>query len=203
MSIIWKKAINICEHYSHARATVKACWVSILGVLLLTGSSAFAVLDLDLGVLKRNTQIFERIVGEILTQTFPNPFALTGQAEGSYVQGYGVVVSFHLNINRSRIRTPFGEIPARTEGPRSNAEQLKVLRESMVRCLADYGTAFKQLEAEDRISINAHVEDRNELDATKKTTIVVISTSKQDLDLLTTEKISFEQFEDRIRVLQY
>jgi hypothetical protein len=172
-------------------------------VLLLTGSSAFAVLDLDLGVLKKNTQIFERIVGEILTQSFPNPFALTGEAEGSYVQGYGVVVSFHLNINRSRIRTPFGEIPARTEGPRSNAEQLNVLRESMVRCLADYGMAFKQLEAEERISINAHVEDRNELDATKKTTIVVISTSKRDLDLLTTEKISFEQFEDRIRVLQY
>lgn len=203
MSIIWKKTINICEHYSHARATVKACWVSILWVLLLSGSSAFAVLDLDLGVLKKNTQIFERIVGEILTQTFPNPFALTGEAEGSYVQGYGVVVSFHLNINRSRIRTPFGEIPARTEGPRSNAQQLNALRESMVRCLADYGMAFKQLEAEERISINAHVEDRNELDATKKTTIVVISTSKRDLDLLTTEKISFEQFEDRIRVLQY
>ena len=203
MSTIWKKTINICEHYSHARAKVKACWVSILWVLLLSGSSAFAVLDLDLGVLKKNTQIFERIVGEILTQTFPNPFALTGEAEGSYVEGYGVVVSFHLNINRSRIRTPFGEIPARTEGPRSNAEQLNALRESMVRCLADYGMAFKQLEAEERISMNAHVEDRNELDATKKTTVVVISTSKRDLDLLTTEKISFEQFEDRIRVLQY
>ena len=77
------------------------------------------------------------------------------------------------------------------------------MKESIVRCLADYGTAFKQLEAQDRVSINAHVEDRNELDATKKTTIVVISTSKEDLDLLTTEKITFEQFEDRIRVLEY
>ncbi len=202
MSKIWKKTIIIYEHFSHARATVKGCWVSILWVLLLSGPAALAV-DLDLELLKRNTQIFERIVGEILTQTFPNPFALTGQAEGSYVQGFGVVVSFHLNINRSRIRTPFGEIPARTEGPRSNAEQLRVLKESMVRSLADYGTAFKQLDAEDRISINAHVEDRNELDVSKKTTIVVISTSKQDLDLLTTEKISFEQFEERISVLQY
>jgi len=202
MSIIWKKTIITCEHYSHARATMKGARISILFVLLLSGTATFA-LDLDMGLLKKNTQIFERIVGEILTQTFPNPFALTGQAEGSYVQGYGVVVSFHLNINRSRIRTPFGEIPARTEGQRSNAEQLGVLKESIVRCLADYGTAFKQLDAEDRISINAHVEDRNELDATKKTTIVVISTSKQDLDLLTTEKITFEQFEDRIRVLEY
>lgn len=180
----------------------KGALTSILFVLLFSGNAAFA-LDLDMGLLKKNTQIFERIVGEILTQNFPNPFAVTGQAEGSYVQGYGVVVSFHLNINRSRIRTPFGEIPARTEGQRSNPEQLDLLRESMVRCLADYGTSFKQLEAQDRISINAHVEDRNELDATKKTTVVVISTSKADLDLLTTEKITFEQFEDRIRVLQY
>ena len=203
MSTIWKKTIITCEHSSHGRAMVKGARASILFVLLLSGTAAFAVPDLDMGLLKKNTQIFERIVGEILTQNFPNPFALTGQAEGSYVQGYGVVVSFHLNINRSRIRTPFGEIPARTEGPRSTAEQLDLLRESIVRCLADYGTAFKQLEAQERVSINAHVEDRNELDATKKTTIVVISTSKEDLDLLTTEKITFEQFEDRIRVLQY
>ncbi len=202
MSTIWKKTINTCEHSSHARAMVKGAGAAILLVVILSGTAAFA-LDLDMGLLKKNTQIFERIVGEILTQNFPNPFALTGQAEGSYVQGYGVVVSFHLNINRSRIRTPFGEIPARTEGQRSNTEQLNLLRESIVRSLADYGTAFKQLEAEDRISINAHVEDRNELDATKKSTIVVISTSKADLDLLTTEKITFEQFEDRIRVLQY
>ena len=202
MSTIWKKTISTYEHSSHARAMVKGAGASVLLVLLFSGTAALA-LDLDMGLLKKNTQIFERIVGEILTQNFPNPFALTGQAEGSYVQGYGVVVSFHLNINRSRIRTPFGEIPARTEGQRSNNEQLDLLRESMVRCLADYGTAFKQLEAEDRISINAHVEDRNELDATKKTTVVVISTSKEDLDLLTTEKITFEQFEGRIRVLEY
>lgn len=198
---IWKKTITTCEHSSHVRSR-KGYRDSLLLVLLLSGTPTLA-LDLDLELLKKNTQIFERIVGEILTQNFPNPFALTGQAEGSYVQGYGVVVSFHLNINRSRIRTPFGEIPARTDGQPSKAEQLNLLRESMIRCLADYGSAFKQLEAQDRVSINAHVEDRNELDATKKRTIVVISTSKEDLDLYGTEKITFEQFEDRIEVLQY
>ena len=177
--------------------------ISVLLVLLLTGTTAFAGPDLNLELLKKNTRIFERIVGEILSQNFPNPFAVTGEAEGSYLEGYGVVVSFHLNINRSRIRTPFGEIPARTEGQLSKAEQLRVLKDAMVRCLADYGAAFKQLTPQSRLSISAHVEDRNELDSTKKTTVVVISTFKEDLDLLTTEKISFEQFEQRISVLEY
>ncbi len=177
--------------------------VSVLLILLLSATTALAGPDLDLELLKKNTQIFERIVGEILTQNFPNPFAVTGEAEGFYLQDYGVVVSFHLNINRSRIRTPFGEIPARTEEQLSKAEQLRVLKDAMVRCLADYGAAFKQLTPQDRLSISAHVEDRNELDSTKKTTVVVISTFKEDLDLLTTEKISFEQFEQRISVLEY
>ncbi len=177
--------------------------ISVLLVLLLTGTAALASPDLNLELLKKNTRIFERIVGEILTQNFPNPFAVTGEAEGSYLEGYGVVVSFHLNINRSRIRTPFGEIPARTEEQLSKAEQLRVLKDAMVRCLADYGAAFKQLTPQNRLSISAHVEDRNELDSTKKTTVVVISTFKEDLDLLTTEKISFEQFEQRISVLEY
>ncbi len=177
--------------------------ISVLLVLLLTGTTALASPDLNLELLKKNTRIFERIVGEILIQNFPNPFAVTGEAEGSYLEGYGVVVSFHLNINRSRIRTPFGEIPARTEGQLSKAEQLRVLKDAMVRCLADFGASFKQLTAQDRLSISAHVEDRNELDASKQTTILVISSSKPDLDLLTTEKISFEQFEQRISVLEY
>ncbi|MFB3068161.1 MAG: hypothetical protein ACE1ZI_02725, partial [Acidobacteriota bacterium] len=95
------------------------------------------------------------------------------------------------------------EIPARTEEQLSKAEQLRVLKDAMVRGLADYGAAFKQLTPQNRLSISAHVEDRNELDSTKKTTVVVISTFKEDLDLLTTEKISFEQFKQRISILEY
>ncbi|MCZ6486344.1 MAG: hypothetical protein O6826_11675, partial [Acidobacteria bacterium] len=63
--------------------------ISVLLVLLLTGTTAFAGPDINLELLKKNTRIFERIVSEIISQNFPNPFAVTGEAEGSYLEGYG------------------------------------------------------------------------------------------------------------------
>ncbi|MDA2923684.1 hypothetical protein MYX65_03335 [Acidobacteria bacterium AH-259-L09] len=173
----------------------------LLTVLLLAATAALAGENPDLVLLKKNTEIFERIVSEILKQNFPNPFALTGEPEGTYLRGYGVVVSFHLNINRSRIRTPFGEIPGRVERPKE--EQLRILKDSMLRCLADYGATFKQLTGPNRISISVHVEDRNELDPTKKTTVMVISASQEDVDLFTTKKISLEEFKDKVDVVEY
>ena len=176
---------------------------SILSVLLLASTTALAAGNPDLPLLKRNTRIFEGIVNEILKQNFPNPFALTREAEGAYLQDYGVVITFHLNINRAAIRTPFGLIPARTDETRSKAEQLRILRDSMARCLGDYGATFKQLAGEELISISAHVEDRNELDSTKNITVVILSATKADVDSFTKGQISFEQFEEKVRVVEY
>ncbi len=171
-------------------------------VLSLAGTTVSSAADLDLMVLKKNTQVFEGIVHQILKHNFPSPFALTAEPEGSYLEGYGVVFFFHLNINRQGIRTPFGLIPSNEE-KRSKEEQLKILKDSMIRCLADHGNTFKQLSGQQRISINAHVEDRNELDSASKTTVVVISTSKENVDLFTTEKMSFEKFKEQTSVIEY
>ena len=159
--------------------------------------------EIDLSLLKQDTRIFEGIVREILRQNFPSPFALTGEAEGTYLHDYGIVVSFHLNINRAEIRTPFGLVPTRTGEQRSKEEQLKVLKESMVRGLADYGSAFKQLAGQNRISIIGHVEDRAVVDPAGNKVIIVISVSKEEVDMLATGKISRPEFERRVHVLQY
>ena len=171
-------------------------------VLFLAGTAVVSAAGPDLALLKKNTQVFESIVHEILKQNFPNPFALTVKPEGSFLEGYGIVVFFHLNINRAQIRTPFGMVPARgKELPKE--EQLGILKDSMIRCLADHGSTFKQLSDQHRISISAYVEDRNELDSASKTTVVVISTSKESVDLFTTEKMSFEKFKEQTSVIEY
>ena len=178
---------------------------SVLAIFLLfflAGTTTFAAENLNLPLLKRNTQIFEGIVNEIVQQNFPNPFAVTGGAEASYLQEYGIVVSLHLNINRSTLRTPFGLVPTNQE-VRSKEEQLSILKDSMVRCLGDYGGTFKQLSGGHFIAITAHVEDRNELDPTRNTTIVIISASKENVDSLTMGRISSQQFQERIRISEY
>jgi len=180
---------------------------SFLSIFLLifglAGTTIFAAENFDLPMLKRNTRIFEGIVNEVVKQDFPNPFAVTGGAEASYLQEFGIVVSLHLNINRSTIRTPFGLVSTQQQEERSKEEQLRTLKDSMVRCLADYGGTFKQLTSGHFIAITAHVEDRNELDSSRNTTIVIISASKENVDSLTMGRISSQQFQERVRITEY
>ena len=171
-------------------------------VLSLAGTTVFSEPDLDLEVLKKNIQVFEGIVHQILKHNFPSPFALTAEPEGSYLEGYGVVIFFHLNINRPQIRTPFGLMPSATE-KRPKEEQLKILKDSMIRCLADHGSTFKQLSGQQRISINAYVEDRNERQSNEKRTVLVTSASKESVHLFVTQKISFEKFKEQTSVIEY
>jgi hypothetical protein len=170
--------------------------------------SAFGVVDaqqsLNLAMIKRDTQVFERIVSEVLTQNFASPFAITAEPKGAYLQGYGISISFQLNINRARLRTPYGYIKAPSSmGQMSKEQQIKLVRETMVQCLADYGRSVKQLGPHDRITIQAYIEDRNELDPAKSSTILVLSVLKDDINLLATSKISPEAFKERVSVLMY
>ena len=180
-------------------------WYSfiLLTVLSATGA-AHAQKSLNQALLKREAQIFEGIVHNVLKQNFPTPFAISNAPKGTYLQGYGVVVFFHLNLNRGKIRTPFGEIdPPKGVGTKKKGEQIRLVKETMISCLADYGGTIKQLGGHDRISISAHLEDRNELDPTKRTTVMVLTVSKDDVDLVAMKKISLGQFKERLHVLRY
>jgi len=177
----------------------------IVAVLLVGFSGlASAQQSQNLALLKRDTQILERIVYEVLKQSFKNPFAITAEPKGAYLQGFGVVVSFQLNVNRAKIRTPFGDLNApKAAGERSKAEQIRLVKDSMRQCLADYGQSIKQLGPHDRIAVQAHVVDRNELDPAKSTTVLVLTCTKDDVNLLATGKLSLEKFKERVHVLEY
>jgi len=77
------------------------------------------------------------------------------------------------------------------------------VREILIECLEDYSRAIKQLSAHDRISISAHIDDRNELDPERRRIVLVISASRDDVDLLTLNKISRAKFRERVLVLEY
>lgn len=171
--------------------------------------------NLNLATLKQDTQVFERIIDERLRQVFTSPYALSSEPHAAYLQGYGVVISFQLNINRAKIRTPFGDVdaPQIYGGPGKNPasayvadkrdEQIKRVKEILIECLADYARAIKQLSAHDRISISAHIEDRNELDPERRRIVMVVSASRDDVDLLALNKITPEDFREKLLVTEY
>lgn len=179
-------------------------YILILSVALFLGGPGYAQKSLDRALLKRRAQIFEGIVHDVLKQNFSNPFTISEEPRSTYLQGYGIMVFFHLNIHRGKIRTPFGEIDApKAIGDRTKEEKVRLVKDSMIQCLADYGNTIKQLDGHDRITIGAHLEDRNELNPANRTIVLVLTVSKDDVDLYATKKISLEKFEKKVHIVRY
>jgi len=181
--------------------------ISLLVIFFFTGITSHAQSlpgTEALAQLKKETRIFESIVTEVLKQHFTHPYALAGEPKASYLEDYGVVVSFHLKINRGTIRTFSGQMRSPlVNAPGSNQEQVQTVRSTMIDTLSDFGTTLKKLDGEDRIAICAHIEDRNELDTSKNRSILVVTVRKKDVDLCTTKSITAEEFRKRVEVLQY
>ena len=81
--------------------------MGIFLVLLVLTSPVWAQSSLNLPALKSDTLVFERILDERLKLGFSNPFSITDNPQAAYLQGYGVVVSVHLSINRYSVRTMY------------------------------------------------------------------------------------------------
>lgn len=179
-----------------------------IGLVVLAGwlssVNGLAQQHLNLERLKQDTEIFERIVHEVLKQNFSDPFAITGEPRGAYLQGYGMLFSFQINVNRRTIRTPFGEVrDPRPTSKRTTEEHMRVIRTTLIDALMEYGDSIEQLGGHDRISIAAYVDDRNELDVRKSRKTLVLTASKDDVDLVALKKISAENFRDRVGVMEY
>lgn len=187
-----------CQLSAHSVACLLASVFFLLSVLV------HAQTEINLAALKKDAQIFEGIINDILKQNFKNPFALTLEPKGAYVRGHGAVFFFHLNINRGRIRTPFGEVADPSAGPeRSKEEQIRLVRDLMIQCLANYGPTIQPLNGHDRITITAHIEDRSEFDPTKSTTVMVLSVLKDDVDAVALKRVTMEKFREKVQVVQY
>ncbi len=155
---------------------------------------------------KRDTALFSKIVGEVLKQSFDNPFALSEEPQGSYLEGYGVSISFLLRINRGSIRGIYGEVmypeKSRNAGM-SKEEQLELVKKITSRTIIDYGGTIRGLADNEHVSISAHIEDRNEWDPARKMTIIVISGTKKKINEMAQANLSDEERLRQLHTLEY
>ncbi len=167
-------------------------------------SPALGQARLNFTDLKQDTHVFEKIVDERIKLNFTNPFAMTANSQASYMQGYGVVVTFHLRIDRAKIRLPFDEMDAPNKLNSKEVEKkIRKVREILIECLSTHADSIKQLGAHDKISISAHIEDRNELDPIRRIRVLVVTTTKDNADLLAMRQITPGEFRERLHVLNY
>jgi len=180
----------------------------ILAVFLLQAALAQAQgLEPErLEQVKRDTALFSKIVGEVLKQRFENPFALSVDPQGSYLPGYGISVSFLLRINRGSIRGIYGEVSPREstrDAGMSRNEKVALVKKLTARTLVDYGGTIRGLDSDEKVAISAHIEDRSEWDPARKTTIVVVSGTKGEIDQLSRDSLPDEELLTRLTILEY
>ena len=187
---------------------MKRLMLLILSMILLQGQlfSAEAVDLQRLRQVKRDTELFSKILGEVLKHSFENPFAMGADPQGSYLEGYGISISFLLRINRGSIRGIYGE-PRYRQNNRNDGltkkEKLELVKKITSRTLVDYGGTIRGLNDVERISICAHIEDRNEWDSDKKMTVIVVSGSREEIIEMSKADLSDDDLLRQLNTLEY
>src|SRR3974377_1024281 len=97
-----------------------------LVVLLLMASACSALAsDIDkqsLTKMRDQIGVFESVLNQNLSPTFPGPFGYLDKARGAYLPGYGLVFTFEVNLNPRPQLGPFGGPP-----PQSDAQRVETI----------------------------------------------------------------------------
>jgi hypothetical protein len=148
---------------------------------------------------------FESVINKVITSTFSSsPFAVVHTAKGAYLEGYGIVFNFTINIHTAMISTPFGQFRTREEvTPEMKKRRIEELKEKLIWVLQDNGEIFRQLRKKDTVTIIAYFEDRNFPDEPSENKTILLSAPKKDLDELGHKTNRLKEFKQRMKVIEY
>ncbi len=164
-----------------------------------------AEVKVDYAATRREIQRFEGILNNVITSTFSSsPFALVQKPKGVYLQGYGVELSFLINIHRAVINTPFGEYRQGVDvTPELKKRRIEDLKEKLVKVLLDNGDSLHQLRKDEVVTIVAFFEDRNFPDEPSENKTLILSMQKKDLDELARKDDRLSEFKQRMKIVEY
>jgi hypothetical protein len=160
---------------------------------------------IDYSRVSRDIQQFEFAVNDVIGKTFSNPFGLVQKPKGGYVLGYGYVFSFVVNIKLGMTATPFGNL--RT-GPDITGEEKKQridrLKDELVGVLFQKGSELGKQQNGESVAIMAFFEESNPLiPGGQANKTVVLSVLKSDLDLFANKQERFNEFKQRVKIIEY
>jgi hypothetical protein len=159
---------------------------------------------IDYAATQQDISRFELVINDIISNSFrSDSFAIVQRAKGAYLPGYGISLSFLINIHRAVINTPFGQVSRAGINPQTKTRIMEDLKEKLIRALQDNGSAFGQLKKEDCVTIVAFFEDRNFPDEPNANKTIVLSVFKKDLDELGHRNDRLKEFKQRMKIVEY
>ena len=162
-------------------------------------------IKVDYAATRREIQNFEAILNDVISSAFSSsPFALVQKPKGVYLQGYGVTLSFLINIHRAVLNTPFGVVRQGADvTPELKKRRIEDLKEKLVKVLLDNGDSLHQLRKDELVTIVAFFEDRNFPDEPNENKTLVLSVQKKDLDELGGRDDRWNELKQRMRIVEY
>jgi hypothetical protein len=158
----------------------------------------------ELTVVKQNIQIFEGILTTVLAQNFPDPFAVLEKPKGVYLEGFGTVFSFEIDIATVRPPNPFNPIrPTPEEERKAIAERLPKLKELMVKTLAEHADSMEFLGPDFQVAIVAQLFNSGFLSRPMELKTILVRTAKRNVLDFKAGRLNYEDFKKKIEIVQY
>jgi hypothetical protein len=152
---------------------------------------------------RSSIQKVESAILAAINTTFNNPLALFVKPKGAYLQGYGYTFSFLVNIRWGLIHSPMGAFKSDSDLSADERKQrIAELRDSLVKVLFYLGNGMALLEKGEVVTVTAFFEETN-LDVGTVSKTVILSVLKSDLDELGTRQERFNDFKQRVKIVEY
>jgi hypothetical protein len=162
-------------------------------------------IKIDYAAAQQEISRFEGVLDSVINGIFgSSDFAVVQKAKGALLPGYGISITFVINIHRAVLNTPFGQVKRPTMvTPEIKAKLINDLKEKLIRAMFENGEDFHQLSRDDIITIVAFFEDRNFPDEPSGNKTIVLSSIKRDLDELGGKTDRLKEFRQRIKIVEY
>jgi len=184
-----------------------AIWILLFSAAALPAGSNQEPGDdtrIDYAVAQQDILRFESVINDVINSTFStSPFAIVQKAKGAYLPGYGISLSFLINIHRAVINTPFGQVRRSDVSPDVKKRRIEELKEKLIRALQENGDSFRQLRKEDNVTIVGFFEDRSFPDEPNTNKTIVMKAYKKDLDELGRKIDRLKEFRQRMKIVEY
>ncbi len=146
---------------------------------------------------------FETAINGAISKSFTGPFGLVDPPKGGYLTGYGYVFFFRVNINRGMLNTPFGVMRSGPElTPEEKKRRIDQLKDGLVQAFFDTGNELGLLQKSESIAIFAFFEEINTQIAKENHTLV-LSVSKSDLTEYANKPDRYNQFKQKVKIIEY
>ncbi len=181
-------------------------WLGIVALLVTcvpVAAQGPRAAGVDYAQMRPSIQRFEQALGDATGLTF-GALGIVGRPKGVYLQGYGYMYSILVNLRWGIVtkNTPFGPLTTGTDlSPEEKKSRVDGYREQLMHVLFSQASALPQLDKDKCITIAAFLEEFNPEGTMNKT--IILSVLKSDLDELGNKADRYNEFKQRVKIVEY